>query len=97
MEPAYFGFFVVIPLMFISAVTIPVVTVLTLTIGRREPALILLLIASIVVVVEALTEFGGDFFAFNVVPVLYVLLIAALEVNWFFVRRKLFNESEAAA
>jgi hypothetical protein len=97
LEAAYFGFFVVIPLMFISAVTIPVAIVLTLTMGRREPSLILLLIASIVVVVAALTEFGGDFFAFNLVPVLYVLIVVALEVNWFFVRRKLFNESDAAA
>jgi len=96
-EPAYFGFFVVIPLMLISAATIPVAIVLTFTIGRRDPALILLFIASIVVVAEGLTEFGGDFFAFNVIPVLYVLLVVVLEVNWFFFRRKTYNEPDTAA
>jgi hypothetical protein len=96
-EPAYLGFFVLFPLMLISAVTILVAIVLILTIVRREPALILLFIASIVVVVEGLTEFGGAFFAFNVVPALYGLLVLVLEANWFFVRRKTFNEPGTAA
>jgi hypothetical protein len=96
-EPAYFGFFVVIPLMLISAVTIPVAIFLTFTNGRRDPALILLLIASIVVVVEGLTGFGGDFLAFNVVPVLYGLLVVVLEANWFLVRRKTYSEPDIAA
>ena len=93
-DPAYFGFFVVMPLGLISAVAIPYAIILTLTVGRRDPALILLFIASIVVVVVGLTEFGSDLFAFAVVPVLYFLLVVALEVNWFFVRRKTYNEAD---
>ncbi len=87
MEPAYFGFFVLIPLALVSAVTIPVAVVLTFTVGRREPALILLSIATMVVVVEGLSEFGGDL-VFNAVHVLYGLLVVVLEANWFFIRRK---------
>lgn len=88
MEPAYFGFFVLIPLMLVSAVTIWVAVVLTFMVGRREPALVVLSIASMVLILVSLFEFGGDFFAFNVVPVVYGLLVVVLEVNWFFVRRK---------
>lgn len=92
MEPAYFGFFVLIPLMLVSAVTISVAVVLTFMVGRREPALIVLFIASMTLVVVSLSEFGGDFFAYNVAPVLYGLLVVVLEVNWFFVRRKTSSE-----
>jgi|GEM_PF-5785521 len=96
-EPAYFGFFILIPLMFISAVAIPVGIIITLTDSRRDPALILLCISSIVVVVAGLTESGGDFIALNVVPMLYSLLVVILEVSWFFVRRKTYNEANTAA
>ena len=97
MEPAYFGFFVLIPLMLVSAVTISVAVVLTFMVGRREPALIVLSIASMVLVVVSLSEFGGDFFAFNVVPMVYGLLVIVLEANWFFIRRKRSSEPEKAA
>lgn len=97
MEPAYFGFFVLIPLMLVSAVTISVAVALTFMVGRREPALIVLSIASMVLVVVSLSEFGGDFIAFNVVPVVYGLLVVVLEANWFFVRRKTSSKPETAA
>jgi len=97
MEPAYFGFFVLIPLMLVSAVTISVAVVLTFMVGRREPALIVLSIASMVLVVVSLSEFDGDFIAFNIVPVVYGLLVIVLEANWFFIRRKTSSEPEKVA
>ena len=96
-EPGYFGFFVLVPILLISVVALPVAMVLTLIVGRRDPALIALFVASILVFVAGVTGLGGDLFAFNIAPILYGVLVVVLGANWFVVRRKACNESDTAA
>jgi hypothetical protein len=97
LEAAYFGFFVLVPLALLSAVTLLIALVLTLMIGRRDHALIAMSIAAVCLVIFVATGLGGDFFLFSIAPVLYGLLVVVLGANWFVVRRKAFSEPDKAA
>ena len=87
MEPAYFGFFVLIPLTLASAIAIPVALVLAFKVGRREPALIVLSVATVLVAAGALSGLG-DGRAMTAVFAVYCLLVAVLEVRWFVFGRR---------
>lgn len=90
MEPAYFGFFVLVPLALASALSIPAALILTFMVGRREPALIILSAATVLVAAGALSGVGNGS-AMTAALAVYGLFVAALEARWFFFRRKSFG------
>lgn len=87
MEPAYFGFFVLIPLALASALAIPAALILTFMVGRGEPALIVLSGATVLVAAGAMSGLA-DGLAMTTAFAVYGLLVAALEARWFVFRRK---------
>jgi hypothetical protein len=88
LDPAYLGFFVLIPLVIISAVSIPVAIALTYTIGRKEPALVALSVATPLVLAAALSGFG-DGIIMSSAFALYALSAISLICYWFAVKRRL--------
>lgn len=87
LDPAYLGFFVLIPLVLISALAVPIAIFLTFTIGRREPGLVVLSAATPLLVAAALAEFG-DGMLLNVAFALYGLGSIATGCYWFASKRK---------
>ena len=88
LDPAYLGFFVVIPLVMVSAVSVPVAIALTFTVGRKEPALVALSAATPLLLAAALTGFG-DGAMMNSAFALYALAAISTILYWFAVKRKL--------
>jgi len=88
LDPAYLGFFVLIPLVMVSAVSVPVAIALAFIIGRREPALVALSVATPLLLAAAMTGFG-DGAIMNFAFALYALAALGIICYWFAVRRKL--------
>jgi hypothetical protein len=87
LEPAYLGFFVLIPLVLLSALTVPVAMFFTYQIGRSEPALVALSLATPALLTAALTEVG-DGTVMNVAMALYGFASVSAICYWFAVKRR---------
>lgn len=92
-EPAYFGFFVLIPLTLASAIALIVATVLTFVIGRRDPVLITLLAFTALATAFAIGDFSDrmpvstDFPVTDLLIVVYGLVALSVCIRWFAVIR----------
>jgi hypothetical protein len=92
-EPAYFGFFVLIPLALASAVALLAVTVLALIVGRADPVLIALLVITGTVVTFAIAVFSDilpvriDGLATDFVIAAYGMATLWICIHWFAARR----------
>ena len=93
-EPAYFGFFFLIPLTLLSVIAVITAGVLTIMIGRQDPILIALLTATLAIfgamlaVASDITFLGIDDVFANILSGIYGLFTIGISANWFFVRRK---------
>ena len=86
MDPAYLGFFVLIPLVMLSALTVPVAIFITYKFGRSEPALVALSVMTPLLLAAALAEVG-DGTAMNVAVAFYGVYSIAAICHWFAVKR----------
>ncbi len=87
LDPAYLGFFVLIPLFLLSALTVPIAMFLTYQIGRSEQALVALSVATPLLLAAALTEVG-DGTVMNVAIALYGLASISAICYWFAIKRR---------
>lgn len=93
MNPAYFGFFVVMPLILVVVITVPAALIITFKIGRREPGLFFLSIATasvpslaaITTVAEGLPRNIANFL-YYIACIIYFLLTTVLVARWFITR-----------
>jgi hypothetical protein len=92
-EPAYFGFFVLIPLTLASAIALIAGTILTLTVGRNDPILIALLAATGIIIAFVIAAFSDSMPVRIEGPVVdvsiaaYGLAALCISIHWFAVRR----------
>lgn len=87
MDPAYLGFFVLIPLVMLSALTVPVAIFMTYKVGRSQPALVALSVMTPLLLAAALTEVG-DGAVMNVAVAIYGVSSIAAICYWFAVKRR---------
>ncbi len=87
LDPAYLGFFVLIPLVMVSAISVPVAVALAFKIGRKQPTLIALSVATPLLLAAALTEVG-DGAIMNSAIAIYALVTISTIIYWFAVKRK---------
>jgi hypothetical protein len=93
-EPAYLGFFVLIPLTFASAIALVAGAVLALVVGRKDPILITLLALTAAVIVFAIAVFSDSMSVSIEGPVtdvliaLYGMATLSICIRWFAVVRR---------
>jgi hypothetical protein len=94
-EPAYFGFFVLIPLTFASAIALVAGAVLAWVVGRKDPILITLLAFTGIVIIFAIVAFSDSMPVRFDGPVtdgliaVYGWVTLWICIRWFAVRRRL--------
>jgi hypothetical protein len=92
-EPAYLGFFVLIPLTLASAIALIAGAVLALKVGRGDPILITLLAVTIVVITIVVVAYSDvmpvrlDGPVIDVLISVYGLATLSVCIHWFAVRR----------
>ncbi|HAB18497.1 MAG TPA: hypothetical protein DCE44_18905 [Verrucomicrobiales bacterium] len=88
------GFFILIPLTLISAIAVIKAVVLTFMIGRQEPLLIALLVATLTITALMVADasdnplFGIEGKWLNILGGIYGLFTLGTTARWFLVRRK---------
>lgn len=93
-EPAYFAFFVLMPLTLASAIALIAAAALVFVVGRNDPILIMLLTFTGIVITFAIADFSDSLPGRSDVPVANVLItvygLATLWtcIHWFAVRRR---------
>lgn len=92
-EPAYLGFFVLMPLTLASAVALIAGSVLALKVGRSDPILITLLAVTVVVIAVVMAAYSDvspvrlDGPVIDVLISVYGLATLGVCIHWFAVRR----------
>ena len=99
-EPAYIGFFILMPLTLISAIAVIQAAVLTIMIGRQEPLLIVLLVATLAITGVMIADasdhpiLGIEGKIIDILGGIYGVFTLGATASWFLVRRRALQRDE---